>query len=60
MQTEHDIFTDKAIDEIFKYSTGSERAINKMYTHSFLNTSQRANKLIDDHIIKAVIAGELP
>ncbi len=55
-----DIFTEKAVDEIFKYSAGSARAINKVCTHSLMNASQRAKKLIDDHIIKAVIAGELP
>lgn len=55
-----EIYTEKAIDEIFKYSAGSARAINKVCTHSLMNASQRAKKLIDDHIIKAVITGELP
>lgn len=55
-----DIFTDKAIDEIFKYSAGSARAINKVCTHSLMYASQRAKKLIDDHMVKTVIAGELP
>lgn len=55
-----DIFTDKAIDEIYKYSAGSARAINKVCTHSLMYASQRAKKLVDDHMVKTVIAGELP
>jgi general secretion pathway protein A len=55
-----EIFTDKAIDEIYKYSAGSARAINKVCTHSLLFAAQRAKKLIDDHMIRTVITGELP
>jgi type II secretory pathway predicted ATPase ExeA len=55
-----DIFTDKAIDEIYRYSAGSARAINKVCTHSLMFASQRAKKLVDDHMMKTVIAGELP
>ncbi|HYE10191.1 MAG TPA: hypothetical protein VEF53_08425 [Patescibacteria group bacterium] len=55
-----DIFTDKAVDEIYKYSAGSARAINKLATHSLMYAAQRAKKLIDDHMIRTVIAGELP
>lgn len=29
-----DIFTEKAIDEIYKYSAGLARAINKLCTHA--------------------------
>jgi len=55
-----DIFTDKALDEIYRYSAGSARAINKVCTHSLMYASQRAKKLIDDHMVRTVIAGELP
>lgn len=55
-----DIFTEKAIDEIYKYSAGSARAINKLCTHALVFAAQRAKKLIDDHMIRTVIAGELP
>lgn len=55
-----DIFTEKAIDEIYRYSAGSARAINKVCTHSLMYASQRAKKLIDDHMVKTVINGELP
>ncbi len=55
-----DIFTDKAVDEIYKYSAGSARAINKVCTHSLMFAAQRAKRLIDDHMIKTVISAELP
>lgn len=55
-----DIFTEKAIDEIYRYSAGSARAINKVCTHSLMYAAQRAKKLIDDHMVKTVINGELP
>ncbi len=55
-----DIFTDKAVDEIYRYSAGSSRATNKACTHSLMYAYQRAKKLIDDHMVRTVIAGELP
>ena len=55
-----DIFTDKAVDEIYRYSAGSARAINKLCTHTLIYAAQRAKKLIDDHMVRTVIAGELP
>lgn len=55
-----EIFTEKAIEEIYKYSSGSLRAINKACTHCLLYASQRAKKLIDDHMAKTVISCELP
>ena len=55
-----EIFTEKALDEIYKYSAGSSRAINKLCTHALFFAAQRAKKLIDDHMIRTVIAGELP
>ncbi|SHJ59780.1 hypothetical protein SAMN02745691_02226, partial [Parasporobacterium paucivorans DSM 15970] len=55
-----DIFTDKAMDEVYRYSAGSSRATNKVCTHSLMFASQRAKKLIDDHMVRTVIEGELP
>lgn len=55
-----DIYTEKAIDEIYRYSAGSARAINKVCTHSLMFAAQRAKKLIDDHMVKTVINAELP
>jgi len=53
----HDIFTDTAIDEIYKFSSGIARLINKVCTHCLLYGSQNGKKLIDDHIVKLVIQG---
>lgn len=55
-----DIFTDKAIDEIYRYSAGAARAINKICIHCLMNDAQYGRKLVDDHIVRAVIADELP
>jgi len=55
-----EIFTEKAVDEIYKYSAGTPRAINKVCTHSLMYAAQRAKKLIDDHMVKTVISAELP
>jgi type II secretory pathway predicted ATPase ExeA len=54
-----DIFTDKAIDEIYKYSAGAPRAINKVCSHSLLNAYQRAKRIIDDYMVKEVISKEM-
>ncbi len=55
-----EIFTEKALEEIFLYSAGTPRAINKLCTHALLFASQRAKQLIDDHMIRTVIQGEMP
>lgn len=55
-----DIFTDKAIDEIYRFSVGSARSINKLCTHALLYAFQRAKRLIDDHMIRTVIQAEMP
>jgi type II secretory pathway predicted ATPase ExeA len=55
-----EIFTDKAADEIYRYSAGAARAVNKVCTHALMYSCQRAKKLIDDHMIRTVIAAEMP
>jgi len=55
-----EIFTDSAIDELFRYSAGSARAVNKAATHCLMYAAQRAKKLIDDAMVKTVIELELP
>lgn len=54
-----DIFTEKAVEEIYKFSAGAPRAINKVCTHALLNAHQRAKRIIDDHMIKEVINKEM-
>ncbi|WP_251035467.1 general secretion pathway protein [Paenibacillus sp. ISL-20] len=56
---EHDVFTEAAIDDIFRFSSGAARLINKVCTHSLIYASQNKHRIIDDHMIKRVIQGEL-
>jgi general secretion pathway protein A len=53
------IFSDGALDEIQCFSGGAARLINKVCTHSLLYGSQNGRRIIDDHMIKHVIQGEL-
>jgi Type II secretory pathway, component ExeA (predicted ATPase) len=56
---EHDIFSDGANDDIYRYSSGAARLINKVCTHALNYGSQNKHRIIDDHMIKRVIQGEL-
>lgn len=56
---DHDIFTDNAIDDIYRFSSGSARLINKVCTHALIYGSQNKHRIIDDHMIKRIIQGEL-
>lgn len=55
----HQIFSDSALDDIHQYSSGAARLINKVCTHSLLYGAQNERQIIDDHMIKHVIQGEL-
>jgi type II secretory pathway predicted ATPase ExeA len=55
-----EIFTESALDELHKYSTGSARAVNKAATHCLMHAAQRAKRLIDGDIVKNVVEAELP
>ncbi|WP_240353214.1 hypothetical protein [Cohnella algarum] len=56
--TEHDVFTEAAIDDVFRFSSGAARLINEVCTHSLIYGSQNKHRIIDDHMIKRVIQGE--
>lgn len=56
---ERDIFTDGAIDDIYRFSSGAARLINKVCTHCLIYGSQNKHRIIDDHMVKRVIQGEL-
>ena len=56
---EQEIFSEAAKDEIFKYSGGHARLINKVCTHCLLYGNQHQKRIIDDHMVKLVIQGEL-
>lgn len=57
--TGHEIFSDNAVEVIFRYSGGSARLINKVCTHCLLYGAQNNKRILDDHIVKMVIQGEL-
>lgn len=57
--TDHDIFSDGAIDEIYRFSSGAARLINKACTHCLIYGAQNGRRIIDDHMVKVVIEGEL-
>jgi general secretion pathway protein A len=54
-----DIFTDGAIDEMYRFSSGTARLVNKAATHSLMFGAMNKHRIIDDHMVKRVIAGEL-
>ncbi len=56
---EHDIFSDSAMDEIYRFSSGAARLVNKVCTHCMLYGAQNGRRIIDDHMVKLVIDGEL-
>jgi len=56
---DHDIFSSSAIDVIYRFSSGAARMINKTCTHCLMYGAQAKHRIIDDHMVKRVIAGEL-
>ena len=56
---ENDIFSESALQAIYQYSAGSARLINKVCTQVLIYASQMNKKVIDDHMIRRVIEGEL-
>jgi type II secretory pathway predicted ATPase ExeA len=53
------IFTDSAIDSLYKSSSGIARKINKICTHCLMNAFQKGKKLIDDHMVQNVADCEI-
>jgi len=56
---EHDLFTEAAMDEIYRYSSGAARLVNKLCTHALIYGAQNKHRIVDDHMVKRVIQGEL-
>jgi len=53
------IFSDKAIDEVHRFSGGAPRLVNKVCTHCLMYGAQNRQRIIDDHMVNRVIQGEL-
>lgn len=53
------VFTDKALDEIFRTSTGIERMINKICEKSLIYGAQQKLPLLDEHAVRYVEEHEM-
>jgi len=56
---EKDIFSDAAVDDIFQFSSGIPRLINKACTSSLIYGAQNRKSIIDDRMSRLVIECEL-
>ena len=54
-----ELFTDKAIDEVYKGSTGVSRMINRICEKSLMYASQQQKRLVDDHMVRFVVEHEM-
>ncbi len=54
-----DIFSDSAIEEIYAYSSGAARLVNKICTHCLLYGAQNERRIIEGNTVKLVIEGEM-
>ena len=54
-----DIFSETAIDDIFKFSGGIPRLVNKACTSSLIYGAQNRKTIIDARMVKLVIEQEL-
>ena len=55
----HEVFSDAAIEAIYRFSGGCARLVNKVCTSSLIYGCQNGRRIIDDHMVKMVIQGEL-
>jgi type II secretory pathway predicted ATPase ExeA len=54
-----EIFTSRALDEIYRNSTGIPRVINRICEKSLLYAFQQQKRLIDDHMVLYVVEDEM-
>ena len=54
-----DIFTSRALDEIYRNSTGIPRVINRICEKSLMYAFQQQKRLIDDHMVLYVVEDEM-
>jgi len=56
---DREIFTEAAIDEIYKFSDGIPRLINKACIESLLYGAQNKKTILDDRMVKMIVEQEL-
>ena len=54
-----DIFTDKALDDIHKESTGIPRRINRICEKILMCASQQGKRLINEYLVRCIIEHEM-
>lgn len=54
-----EIFTDKAVDDIYQESAGIPRRINRICEKSLMYASQQGKRLIDEHLVQYIIDHEM-
>lgn len=57
--TDREIFSESAIDEVFKFSGGIPRLINKACTESLIYGAQNRKSILDDRMVRMIIEQEL-
>ena len=57
--SDKDIFSDSAIDDIFSFSGGTPRLVNKACTASLMYAAQNRKPIVDGRMVKLVIEQEL-
>ncbi len=56
---QQEIFTEKAVDEIYKASTGIPRMINRICEKALMYGFQQQKRLVDDYMVKFVVEHEM-
>lgn len=54
-----DVFSEKAVDEIYRLSTGIPRLINRICEKSLMYSFQQQRRIIDDHAVRYVADHEM-
>ena len=55
----NDVFSEKAVDEIFRISTGIPRQINRICEKSLMYNFQQQRRIVDDYTVKFVAEHEM-
>ena len=56
---QQELFTEKALDEIYHSSTGIPRLINRICEKALMYAFQQNKRLIDDHMVRYVTEHEM-
>ena len=54
-----DIFSDAAVDAVYRFTGGAARLINKVCTHCLIYGAQNSRRIIDDHMVGRISEGEV-